>query len=115
MGKVSSLLSADTPTRINLPVNDLVNTLARLIDDPGFKTFKELDLVHGLPKGSAFRAFKSLAGRLVEGQDFHCCDARVEGEAYDQLLASGRVYAGTVNGVLLGPAAQAAIALLLEP
>ena len=113
--KVSSLLSADTPTIMTVLVTVLVNALGRLVDDPGFKTFKELDLAHGLPKGSAFRAFKCLADSLVEGRDFYCCDVRLEGDAYDQLSASGRVYAGTVNGVLLAPAAQAAIALRLKP
>lgn len=85
-------------------------SLEQLLADPHFKTFREMDSQHGRAKGDAFRAFKALSSQLVEGRDFHCCDRRVDGEAFDVLEASGRVYRGTVNGVLLAPRAQAAIA-----
>lgn len=84
------------------------------IDDPAYATFREMDSRHGRAKGDAFRAFKALGASLVEGRDFHCCDRRVDGERFDLLEASGRLYRGTVNGVLLGPAAQAAIAAMFE-
>lgn len=87
-----------------------MTALAQLITHPGFKTFRELDQLHGRAKGDAFRAFKALGAQLREGQDFHCCDRRVDGEEFDLLAASGRLYPGTVNGVLLAPSAQTAIA-----
>ena len=87
--------------------------LVALVHDPAHATFRELDLRHGAAKGSAFRAFKALGARLVEGRDFHCCDSRDDELLFEVLYASGRLYPGTVNGVLLAPAAQAAIAALL--
>ena len=92
----------------------VMDNLERHIADPSLLTFREIDRAHGRAKGEAFRAFKALAAQLVEGQDFHCCDRRVDGEAFDLLEASGRLYAGTVNGVLLAPSAQAAIAAQLQ-
>ena len=91
-----------------------MDNLERHIADPSLLTFRELDRAHGRAKGEAFRAFKAIAGQLVEGQDFYCCDRRVDGEAFDLLETSGRLYAGTVNGVLLAPSAQAAIAAQLQ-
>jgi hypothetical protein len=88
--------------------------LAQLIVDTRLLTFREMDQRHGRAKGDAFRAFKALAAQLVEGQDFHCCDSRLDGEEFDLLEASKRLYPGTVNGVLLAPSAQAAIAARLE-
>lgn len=92
----------------------VMDNLERHIADPSLLTFRELDRAHGRTKGEAFRAFKALASQLVEGRDFYCCDRRVDGEAFDLLEASGRLYAGTVNGVLLAPSAQAAIAAHLQ-
>ncbi len=91
-----------------------MSALKQFITDPAFMTFRELDRAQGRAKGEAFRAFKALAAALIEGQDFHCCDARVDGEEFDLLEASGRLYRGTINGVLLAPSAQAAIALRLN-
>ncbi len=91
-----------------------MTSLECLITDPSFMTFRELDHAHGCSKGAAFRAFKALGESLIEGQDFHCCDRRIDGEAFDLLEASGRLYRGTVNGVLLAPSAQAAIAAILN-
>lgn len=91
-----------------------MRSLECVISDLSFKTFREMDRIHACSKGAAFRAFKALGATLVEGQDFHCCDRRFDGEAFDALEASGRVYRGTVNGVLLAPSAQAAIGALLN-
>ena len=91
-----------------------MRSLECILSDPSFKTFREMDGVFACSKGAAFRAFKALGATLVEGQHFHCCDQRIDGEAFDALEASGRLYRGTVNGVLLAPAAQAAIAALLN-
>lgn len=91
-----------------------MRSLESLLSDPSFKTFRELDHRHACSKGMAFRAFKALGATLVEGQDFHCCDRRSDGDAFAVLEASGRLYRGTVNGVLLAPSAQAAIAARLD-
>jgi hypothetical protein len=82
-----------------------------LADDPDYRTFKELDAEFGLPKGSAFKAFKALAGSLVEGSDFACCDRRAAPAQWQRL--AGRVYPGTTNAVLLGARARLAIAAKL--
>lgn len=90
-----------------------VNELVAIVHDPTHASFRELDERLGRPKGSAFRAFKALGATLVEGRDFHCCDSRVDELLFQVLYDSGRLYPGTVNGVLLGPGAQAAIAARL--
>lgn len=72
-------------------------------------SFKELDRACGVVKGSAFRAFKALAAELTEGVDFYCYDARLAAQTHAELLHAGRIYAGTVNAVLLEARAQALI------
>ena len=72
-------------------------------------TFKELDLACGVIKGSAFRVFKALGEQLAEGVDFHCHDARLASSTHAELVLTGRLYAGTVNAVLLEDRAQALI------
>ena len=72
-------------------------------------TFKELDLACGVIKGSAFRAFKALGEQLAEGVDFSCHDARLASSIHAELVLTGRLYAGTVNAVLLEDRAQALI------
>jgi len=86
--------------------------LEQVIDDPGYRTFKELDAELGLVKGSAFKAFKAFDAALVEGVDFHCCDRRERPADWQRLAA--RVYPGTSNAVLLGARAQRAIAARLK-
>lgn len=83
--------------------------LSLLPDDPDLRSFAELDRAANLPKGAHFRAFKRLAGQLREGMDFFCCDSREAPAVFARLVASGRVYPGTVNAVLLSPAGQAAL------
>ena len=64
-------------------------------------TFKELDGLHQRPKGTAFRAFKRLEGCLREGEHYHYLDARSHGAEIAQLRQTGRIYAASVNVVLL--------------
>lgn len=64
-------------------------------------TFKEIDVRHGRVKGSAFRAFKRVRERLREGVDFQHLDARAERERIDALRRAGRIYASSVNVVIL--------------
>lgn len=66
---------------------------------PRWTTLRELDLACGLPKGSAFRAFKQRAPQLEEDVDFRIVDADApEGIA---LRASGRCYGSSVRLILL--------------
>lgn len=77
-------------------------------------TFKDLDIACGVVKGSAFRAFKALAAQLIEGVDFHCHDIRLAAEIHAELRHAGRIYAGSVNAVLLESRAQALITARLR-
>jgi hypothetical protein len=68
------------------------------------RSFRELDEAAGLPKGSAFRAFKRLEPGLREGRDFLLLrpghdDARIE-----ELRARERIYRNSVNIVLVDDA-----------
>ena len=83
-----------------------MSELLRVIDDPGFKTFKEIDGTAGHTKGYAFRAFKKLSMAWVEGREFYCCDSRIDPHAFAELAARGRLYAGTVNAVLISADAE---------
>lgn len=88
-------------------VTDNASSAAR--GEQALASFKELDRACGVVKGSAFRAFKALAEQLTEGVDFHCYDARLAAEMHAELMQAGRIYAGTVNAVLLEARAQALI------
>ena len=84
-------------------------TSSDLLNDTTPRTFAELDRATGLPKGSAFRAFKSLLPALVEGQDYHCCDCRLDDDCCAEWIASGRFYRGTVNAVVFSDSGVAAV------
>ena len=75
-------------------------------DYPATTTLAELDRISGLPKGSAFHAFKRLEGKLLEGKDFALLNAANDAVSIKKLKAEGRVYASSVNVVLLGPDAS---------
>ena len=64
-------------------------------------TFKEVDTRYGRPKGTAFREFKRLGGRLRESRDFHLLTAGADAELIAELRAARRVYSSTVNAVVL--------------
>ena len=74
-------------------------------------TFKELDGLHQRPKGTAFRAFKRLEQSLREGEHYHYLDAQSHGAEIAQLRETGRIYAASINVVLLTEAGYR----LLEP
>lgn len=65
------------------------------------KTFRELDEATGLPKGSAFRAFKRLEPGLREGQDFCLLRAGSDDARIGDLRRQDRVYRNSVNIVLV--------------
>lgn len=77
--------------------------------DAPTRTFREIDAALGLPKGSAFRAFKRLQGTLAEGRDFRVLYHDTDASRIEALRAEGRIYPGTVNAVLLSSRAAAQI------
>lgn len=79
-------------------------------DYSNWRSLRELDLAAGLPKGSAFRAFKASLGRLQEGADFIVLDHQIHAALASALHAEGRLYRSSVHPVLLAPAAAEAIA-----
>lgn len=68
---------------------------------PRLLSFKDIDTLHRLPKGTAFRAFKRLSGQLVEGEHYYYLSAQTHRTEIEALRQAGRIYASTVNAVLL--------------
>lgn len=64
-------------------------------------SFLQLDRLNGLPKGSAFRAFKAVRTELCEGRDYFYLDGGEHGAWIEQLREQGCVYAGSPNLVLI--------------
>ena len=73
--------------------------------DSRWHTLREIDLAAGQAKGSAFRAFKRNGDRWHEGRDFVVLDHERDAGAIRELRGSGRIYAGSVNVVLLSQTA----------
>lgn len=88
-----------------------------LVNDARLKTFKQIDELHHCAKGSAFRIFKQLSARpnesWVEGEHFYCIDSRTQPALFAQIQRSGRLYASTVNAVLITDAGYQTIAQIL--
>ena len=72
-------------------------------------TLREIDERHGLPKGSAFRAFKRLRGALREDVDFTLLSAPSARSEIERLRRAGRIYRSSVNVVVL---AESGVALV---
>jgi len=66
-------------------------------------TLCELDQSLGLPKGSAFRAFKQL--QFVEARDFWVLKAATDAAAIAELRAERRIYITSINVVVLSSSA----------
>lgn len=64
-------------------------------------TLREVDQRLGLPKGSAFRAFKRQCAMLRENIDFTVLTARTHTEEIERLRAAGRIYRSSINVVVL--------------
>lgn len=64
-------------------------------------TLKELDELLQQPKGFAFRLFKSNLDHLTENRDFRVLDHREQREEIARLRHDERIYAQSVNVVLL--------------
>jgi len=65
------------------------------------RSFRELDEQAGVPKGSAFRLFKRLEPQLQEGRDFRLLYPGSDDTEIAGLRQQQRIYASSVNVVLL--------------
>lgn len=63
-------------------------------------SFKQLDELNGVEKGTAFRAFKRRRGQLVEQVDFFYLDAAEHAGFIESLKAAGLIYRSTNHLVL---------------
>lgn len=77
---------------------------------PEGSTLCELDRAAGARKGTAFRCFKRLLSTLQEGTDYLVFHHRHDGERLASLHRQGRVYANSLNIVMLAPHAARAVA-----
>ena len=66
-----------------------------------WRTLKELDADAGLPKGSAFRAFKRLEPDLREGDDFRVLRPGADDAEIAALRGAGRLYGASRVAILL--------------
>lgn len=83
---------------------------------PQWCSLREIDLTAGQTKGSSFRLFKRMNAQWQEGRDFVVLHHERHANAIAQLRNSGRIYANSVNVVLLHPrAAQLLLAALSTP
>lgn len=64
-------------------------------------SLRQLDELNQLPKGSAFRWFKSCEAELVEGCDYHYLPAEEHAALIGQLKSGGQIYATTRHLLLL--------------
>lgn len=64
-------------------------------------SFRQLDELNGLNKGSCFKLFKQQQAQLHEGSDYYYLPAQMYGEWIATLKAAGQIYASTVHLVLL--------------
>lgn len=80
---------------------------------PGWNSVRELDERLGLPKGSAFKAFRRIAGEWREGEDFRVLDSDADRELIEALRQAGRIYGSSVRPVILGPAFSQALLVTL--
>lgn len=81
---------------------------------PGWATLHEIDRAAGAAKGAAFRAFKRSLAQWREGPDYVVLDATRHRAQIDALRAQGRVYASSVNIVMVAPALAASLRAALE-
>lgn len=70
-------------------------------DSTSLTSFRELDTAWALRKGTAFRAFKRALPGLTEGRDFIYLSAHSQPEEIERLRVAQRIYASSVNVVML--------------
>lgn len=64
-------------------------------------SFRQIDEHSGVPKGTAFRAFKRGRHLLVEGEDYFYLAEDANAETIARLRDEGRIYPTTVHLVLI--------------
>ena len=75
-------------------------------------TLRQIDELNGVPKGSAFRAFKQVEPELAEGQDFFVINIHAPADDYAQALIqqlsdTGALYASSQIALLISRKAYA--------
>lgn len=75
-------------------------------------SLREIDVALGQPKGSAFRAFKSLP--LREGIDFCVLHPDRDGLAFTAVRAAGRLYPGALRAILVSDETRRRIEQVLK-
>lgn len=79
---------------------------------PGWRTFKEIDEELQQAKGTAFRQFKRAQTMLQQDVDYVVLAPDQHRAAIEILRSTGRIYASSINVVLLSPRA---CSILLDP
>ncbi len=64
-------------------------------------SFRQLDELNDVAKGTSFRAFKAASPRLCEGQDYFYLSSAEHRQWIESLKVSGQVYATSVHLVLI--------------
>jgi len=64
-------------------------------------SFRQIDEMNSLVKGTTFRLFKRCADQLVEGEDFFYLPNEAHGEMIESLKATGQIYRRTTHLVLI--------------
>lgn len=77
-------------------------------------SFRELDQAGGVPKGSAFRVFKHIEQDLEESRDYVLLRSQDQRDLIESLRSSQRIYASSVNVVLLSTATERLILKQLQ-
>lgn len=72
-------------------------------------TLREIDRRMGLPKGSAFRAFKRIEHQFTEGADYRLLRPGEHHQSIENLRVAGRIYPSSMNVVLLTPETAAKV------
>jgi hypothetical protein len=72
-------------------------------------SLRQLDEDGRRPKGSAFRAFRRIESELREGIDFIVLHHADDRKLIDELRAAHRIYASTLNLVLLSETGAQAV------
>lgn len=77
-------------------------------------SLKEIDETRGSAKGTAFMAFKQLRDGFDEGRDFFYLNGDQDGPEIEALRRDGRVYANSINAVLLTESGYRAVMEYLD-
>ncbi|RJS95057.1 hypothetical protein [Salinisphaera sp. Q1T1-3] len=77
-------------------------------------SLKEIDEARGASKGTAFLAFKQLKESFDEGRDYYSLNASEDASEIEKLRSDGRIYATTVNAILLTEGGHSAIVDYLD-